>query len=344
MPSSIASSTMLTVSSSRVRARCARTSPTARRHRHRAQRRRRRRMVGQRKEPGNERSTSRPARPRGSTRTSRARRCVRLVAVTPRRARAPPVDYGDDLSFPGDNCPTNLRPNHCTQRCPHARLEMDRGMTARDQGYKCSRSSVPPKRLSKWCRTCLVQLYGTFSNPAHGWTCAVAMGECSRSLVAWAAEFVGHCSWPYDEGRSTHKRLVKRVADEGGEDDAEANDRPVRRCFGQGETGEEPDGWNEVHGVRSKEVCNPQVTTVSRPAYETGTWRICRAAADEMASAVGHVACHSHRQNEREHEAETNGKLECRVETAVRIAQYEDAIDQSGGGKQDCEPTHKPVG
>src|SRR5215813_11673183 len=141
MPSSIALSTMLTVSSSRVRARCARTSPTARRHRHRAQRRRRRRMVGQRKEPGNERSTSRPARPRGSTRTSRARRCVRLVAVTPRRARAPPVDYGDDLSFPGDNCPTNLRPNHCTQRCPHARLEMDRGMTARDQGYKCSRSS-----------------------------------------------------------------------------------------------------------------------------------------------------------------------------------------------------------
>lgn len=27
-----------------------------------------------------------------------ARRCVRLGAVTPRRARVPPVDFGDDLA------------------------------------------------------------------------------------------------------------------------------------------------------------------------------------------------------------------------------------------------------
>ena len=83
---------------------------------------------------------------------------------------------------------------------------------------------------------------------------------------------------------------------------------------------------------------------IARPAHERGARRICRADADEMASAVGHVPRHSHRENEREHQAETNGKLECRVETAVRVAQYEDAIDQSGGGKQDSEPTHKPVG
>ena len=38
-----------------------------------------------------------PARPRGSTGTSRARCCVKLVAVTPQRARVPPIDYGDGL-------------------------------------------------------------------------------------------------------------------------------------------------------------------------------------------------------------------------------------------------------
>ena len=51
----------------------------------------------QRREPRNDRRAQHPARPRGSTGTSRARRCVRLVAVTPRRARVPPVDYGDGL-------------------------------------------------------------------------------------------------------------------------------------------------------------------------------------------------------------------------------------------------------
>ena len=38
------------------------------------------------------------ARPRGPTGTSHARRCVRRVAVTPRRARVPPVDYEDGLN------------------------------------------------------------------------------------------------------------------------------------------------------------------------------------------------------------------------------------------------------
>jgi hypothetical protein len=37
-----------------------------------------------------------PARPRGSTGPSRARRRVRSEA-TPRHARVPPVDYGDGL-------------------------------------------------------------------------------------------------------------------------------------------------------------------------------------------------------------------------------------------------------
>ena len=64
-------------------------------------------------------STQHPARPRGSTGTSRARRCVRLVAVTPRRARVPPIDYGDGLAShltPEGN--TEIR--KCIQRRPHA--------------------------------------------------------------------------------------------------------------------------------------------------------------------------------------------------------------------------------
>ena len=44
-----------------------------------------------------DRRTPHPARPRGSTGTSRARRCVKLVAVTPRRARGPPIDYANGL-------------------------------------------------------------------------------------------------------------------------------------------------------------------------------------------------------------------------------------------------------
>jgi hypothetical protein len=39
-----------------------------------------------------------PARPGGSTGTSRARRCVGREG-TPRRARVPPVDYRDGLSL-----------------------------------------------------------------------------------------------------------------------------------------------------------------------------------------------------------------------------------------------------
>ena len=38
-----------------------------------------------------------PPAPVGQQGTSHARRCVRLVAVTPRRARVPPIDYGDGL-------------------------------------------------------------------------------------------------------------------------------------------------------------------------------------------------------------------------------------------------------
>ena len=37
-------------------------------------------------------------RPRGSTGTSHARRCRQTLVVTPRRARVPPVDYGDGLN------------------------------------------------------------------------------------------------------------------------------------------------------------------------------------------------------------------------------------------------------
>src|SRR5262245_9320573 len=98
-----------------------------------------------------------------------------------------------------------------------------------------------------------------------------------------------------------------------------------------------------MHGMRGKKVRDPQVATVARPAHERGARRICRAAADEMASAGRHVSRHSHRQNKGEYEAETNGKLECRVETAVPVAQYEDAVNQSGGGEQDGERTHKPI-
>jgi hypothetical protein len=84
-----------------------------------------------------------------------------------------------------------------------------------------------------------------------------------------------------------------------------------------------------MHRMRSKEVGYAQVATVARPTHERCTWRICRTAADEITSAVGHVPCHSHRQNEREHEPKTNVKSECRVEAAVPVAQYEDAINQS---------------
>jgi len=38
-----------------------------------------------------------PPVPVGQQGTSRARCCVRLAAVTPQRARAPAIDYGDGL-------------------------------------------------------------------------------------------------------------------------------------------------------------------------------------------------------------------------------------------------------
>jgi hypothetical protein len=86
-----------------------------------------------------------------------------------------------------------------------------------------------------------------------------------------------------------------------------------------------------MHRMRSKEVGYAQVATVARPTHERCTWHLahlsnCRR---RITSAVGHVPCHSHRQNEREHEPKTNVKSECRVEAAVPVAQYEDAINQS---------------
>ena len=57
-------------------------------------------MASRPREQRNEAQTQRPGRPRGSTGTSRARRCVSRGG-TPRRARVPPVDYGDGLQCPG---------------------------------------------------------------------------------------------------------------------------------------------------------------------------------------------------------------------------------------------------
>ena len=51
----------------------------------------------QQKETRNDRRAQLPARPGGSTGTSRARRCVSREG-TPRRARVPPIDYRDGLS------------------------------------------------------------------------------------------------------------------------------------------------------------------------------------------------------------------------------------------------------
>src|SRR4029077_7820787 len=57
-----------------------------------------------------------PARPGGSTGTSRARRCASREGA-PRRARVPPIDYRDGLS----PCLTNPKETDITtfiQRCP----------------------------------------------------------------------------------------------------------------------------------------------------------------------------------------------------------------------------------
>src|SRR5262249_5614965 len=143
----------------------------------------------------------------------------------------------------------------------------------------------------------------------------------------------------HGEERAAHQRLAERIADEDDENGTQADDGAKRHRCGESESGEEPERWNEMHGMRSKEMCDAQVATVARPAHDRGAWRICRTAAEEMPTMAGHVPRHSQRQNEREHQAESNGKPECGVEAADPVAQNEDAINQSGGGKQDGERT-----
>ena len=89
-PSWIASFTTPTGSSSMGR-QCASSKPMRP-----PSRRRRPRPMASRKEQRNEAQSPRSGRPRGSTGTSHAHRCVSREG-TPRRARVPPIDYGDGL-------------------------------------------------------------------------------------------------------------------------------------------------------------------------------------------------------------------------------------------------------
>src|ERR1039458_1567489 len=90
-PSSLAWATPPTASRSTAR-RCERSRPPSWKLRCRSWTRRAAQVRRQRKEPRNDYRIPQPARPRGSTGTSRARRYVRLWTVTPRRARVPPID------------------------------------------------------------------------------------------------------------------------------------------------------------------------------------------------------------------------------------------------------------
>jgi DNA replication protein DnaC len=76
--------------------RCASSKPVRQPSRPRCPRRQPPSMASPPREQGNEPQTSPTDRPRGSTGTSRARRCVSRRG-TPQRARVPPVDYGDGL-------------------------------------------------------------------------------------------------------------------------------------------------------------------------------------------------------------------------------------------------------
>jgi hypothetical protein len=68
-----------------------------------------------------------PARPRGSTGTSRPRRYAPHGGA-PRRARVPPIDYGDGLA-PHLTPTPNTEITKCIQRRPHGTL----GHTDRDR-------------------------------------------------------------------------------------------------------------------------------------------------------------------------------------------------------------------
>src|SRR6476620_3953868 len=102
----------------------------------------------QQKENRNDRRAQLPARPGGSTGTSRARRRVSREG-TPRRARVPPIDYRDGLS----PCLTNSQETDITtviqRRRQHPRRTAGRDcseqvVAIRRNGW--SRSSVCPSR------------------------------------------------------------------------------------------------------------------------------------------------------------------------------------------------------
>jgi hypothetical protein len=79
-------------------------------------------MPSRPREQRNETQTQYPGRPRGSTGTSRARRRVRLRS-TPRRARVPPVDYGDRLFDQRQPCTIEFSPDS-TFLCTNAYSEL----------------------------------------------------------------------------------------------------------------------------------------------------------------------------------------------------------------------------
>ena len=93
------------------------------------------------KETRNDRRAQLPARPGGSTGTSRTRRCISHEG-TPRRARVPPIDYRDGVS----PCLTNPRETDITtiiQRRPqHPRR------TGRDQSEQ-----LVAIRRNEWSRS-----------------------------------------------------------------------------------------------------------------------------------------------------------------------------------------------
>src|SRR6476660_208398 len=96
----------------------------------------------QQKENRNDRRAQLPARPGGSTGTSRARRRVSREG-TPRRARVPPIDYRDGLS----PCLTNSQETDITTV-----IQRRRQHPRRTAGRDCSEQVVAIRR-NGWSRS-----------------------------------------------------------------------------------------------------------------------------------------------------------------------------------------------
>src|SRR6478672_5606112 len=102
----------------------------------------------QQKENRNDRRAQLPARPCGSTGTSRARRRVSREG-TPRRARVPPIDYRDGLS----PCLTNSQETDITTV-----IQRRRQHPRRTAGRDCSEQVVAIRR-NGWSRSSVCPIH-----------------------------------------------------------------------------------------------------------------------------------------------------------------------------------------